>query len=146
MFYFDDLEIGELGTSTSFELVETETVAFAQQWDPQPFHVDKATATGSIYGGLTASGCHLVCIANLLWKQFGRWAILGLLAQKFQYPTPARPGDHLTLIAEIVDKRASTSKPDRGILTLRATLTTQDGTAVLLEESTVMIGKKRQVD
>ena len=145
MLYFEDLEIGELGMSTPFELVETETVEFAKQWDPQPFHVDKAAAKDSIYGGLTASGCHLVCISNLLYKQFERWAIIGLLAQTFQYPNPARPGDRLTLTAEIVDKRASESKPDRGIVTLWATLTNQDGAVVLLEESTVM-GKKRKVD
>ena len=143
MLYFEELEIGEVGRSTLFELVETDAVAFAQQWDPQPFHVDKAATRESVYGGLTASGCHLVCISNLLYKQFERWAIMGLLGQTFQYPTPARPGDRLTLTAAIVDRRASTSKLDRGIITVRATLKNQDGDAVLLEESTVMVQKGR---
>ena len=145
MLYFEELEIGEVGRSAPFELVEADAVAFAQQWDPQPFHVDKVAARESIYGGLTASGCHLVCISNLLYKQFERWAIIGLLGHTFQYPTPARPGDHLTLAASIVDRRASTSKLDRGIVTVRAMLKNQDGDVVLVEESTVMV-QKRQVD
>ncbi len=145
MLHFEDLGIGEIGTSTAFELVETETIAFAKLWDPQPFHVDKVAAKDSIYGGLTASGCHLVCISNILYKQFGRWAILGLLGQTFQYPNPARPGDQLTLTAEIADKRVSKSKPDRGLVSLKATLTNQQGSVVLLEESTVMVQKRNSV-
>ena len=44
----------ELGTLPP--LTEEEIIAFARQWDPQPFHVDPVAAKASIYGGLIASG------------------------------------------------------------------------------------------
>ena len=140
--YFEDIEPGELGSSSElFSLNAEDTVAFAKQWDPQPFHVDEDAAEGSIYGGLTASGCHLICISNLLWKQIEGPAVMGLLAQSFQFPTAAKPGDRLILRAAVLEKRASKSKPDRGIITLQATLENEAGTAVLVEDSTVMVGK-----
>ena len=39
-----------------------EIIAFALQFDPQPFHIDAAAAQKSMFGGLVASGWHSVCI------------------------------------------------------------------------------------
>ena len=140
--FFEKLKVGELGTSSrDFDLVMGETVAFAEQWDPQPFHIDEQAANDSIYGGLTASGCHLICISNILWKEIEGPAVMGLLSQTFRFPRPARPGDRLKLRASIVEKRESKSKPDRGIVLLRATLEDEQGSEVLVEESTVMVAK-----
>ena len=55
--YFEDFTEGqviELGTIPP--LSEEEIIAFARQWDPQPFHIDPEAAKESIYGGLIASG------------------------------------------------------------------------------------------
>ena len=140
--FFGNLEVGELGTSSrSFDLTATETVAFAEQWDPQPFHIDEEAAKESIYGGLTASGCHLICISNILWKEIEGPAVMGLLSQTFKFPRPARPGDRLKLRASVIEKRESKSKPDRGIVLLRATLEDEEGVEILVEESTVMVAK-----
>jgi GGDEF domain-containing protein len=54
--YFEDFFEGQdldLGSRT---LSEEEIIAFATQFDPQPFHVDKEAAAASIYGGVIASG------------------------------------------------------------------------------------------
>ena len=56
--YFDDFAPGQdidLGTRT---VTEEEIVAFARDYDPQPFHVDREAAAHSIYGGVIASGWH----------------------------------------------------------------------------------------
>ena len=37
---------------------ESEIIAFARQYDPQPMHVDTNSASFTIYGGLIASGWH----------------------------------------------------------------------------------------
>jgi len=141
--YFEDINPGPLGVSKEwFDLIAADTVAFAQQWDPQPFHVDEDAAKQSIYGGLTASGCHLICVSNLLWKQIESPAVIGLLAQTFQFPRAARPGDRLILRAEVLEKRPSESKPDRGIVKLRAKLEDEAGSVVLIEESTVLVTKR----
>lgn len=38
-----------------------------------------------------------------------------------------RPGDQLSIRREIIDVRRSGSKPDRGVLTMRMTVTNQRG-------------------
>jgi acyl dehydratase len=52
--YFEDYVVGKrLG---SYHVTEEEIIAFARQYDPQPFHIDKAAAEKSIYGGLPVAG------------------------------------------------------------------------------------------
>ena len=41
-------------------MTKEEIIAFATQFDPQPFHIDEDAAKKSIYGGLIASGWHTV--------------------------------------------------------------------------------------
>ena len=41
-------------------------VAFASQFDPQPYHLDKEAAEQSIFGGLCASGWHIAALATRL--------------------------------------------------------------------------------
>ncbi len=56
--YFEDVELDrelEIGRHTPSR---DEIVAFARQWDPQPFHVDEEAARSSVMGGLCASSCH----------------------------------------------------------------------------------------
>lgn len=42
-----------------------------------------------------------------------------------------RPGDVLHITREVVDIARSRSKPDRGVLTMRVTVTNQDGVIVM---------------
>ena len=61
--YYEDLAVGDAASSAeSFEVLRDEIVAFAQRWDPQPFHLDEAAARDSIFGGLTASAAHVFAI------------------------------------------------------------------------------------
>ena len=66
MLYFEDLQVGDSRVSGSHELREEEIIAFARQWDPQPWHVDREAAARSPMGGLTASSCHTYSVAALL--------------------------------------------------------------------------------
>ncbi|MDP6902122.1 MAG: MaoC/PaaZ C-terminal domain-containing protein, partial [Acidimicrobiales bacterium] len=56
--WYDDFSIGESFVLGSIEMVETEMINFATQFDPQPFHIDPKAAVDTIFGGLVASGCH----------------------------------------------------------------------------------------
>jgi acyl dehydratase len=66
--YFDDFVPGqeiELGQRT---VSEDEIIAFATQFDPQPFHIDREAAARSIYGGVIASGWHTCAIMmRMVW-------------------------------------------------------------------------------
>ena len=53
-------------TSELITLDKAAIVAFASQFDPQPYHLDKEAAEQSIFGGLCASGWHIAALATRL--------------------------------------------------------------------------------
>ena len=59
--HLDDFAPGQVHHLGRRTLGRDEIVAFARNWDPQPFHLDEQAAAASIYGGLIASGWHTVC-------------------------------------------------------------------------------------
>jgi acyl dehydratase len=117
--YFEDFEPGRVIPVGNRTLGEDEMIAFAQHFDPQPFHVDKEAAAKSHFGGLIASGWHTCSIMM-------RMMVDGFLSEaasmgspgvdEIRWLKPVRAGDTLTVTATIMDVRASTSKPDRGVV------------------------------
>ena len=98
--YFEDFTEGqvvELGEIPA--LTEEEIVAFARQWDPQPFHTDPAAAKESIYGGLIASGWQTALLTmrlqveNLL-NHTDAQGSPGV--ENIRFRKPVRPGHRLT--------------------------------------------------
>ena len=62
MRYFEDFQVGERIELGSRTVTEEEIIAFARQYDPQPFHISPERAKDSFYGGLIASGWHTVSL------------------------------------------------------------------------------------
>ena len=62
MRYFEDFRVGERIELGSVTVTEEEIIAFARQFDPQPFHISPELAKHSFYGGLIASGWHTVSL------------------------------------------------------------------------------------
>ncbi len=60
MKHFEDYEVGRLLEHGAYEVRAKGIMAFARQYDSQPFHPDMAAAASSVFGGLTASGFHTV--------------------------------------------------------------------------------------
>ncbi len=141
--YFDDIPVGWRSHIGTFVLVPSDVIAFAQEWDPQPFHTSEAAARESIYGGLTASSLHLFAICTRLFfdhdAQIQVLAMLGKDAVRF--PNPARAGETLTYTTECIDARPSSSKPDRGIITLRDSLQDSAAQTVLTQEVTLLVAR-----
>ncbi|MCY4127989.1 MAG: MaoC/PaaZ C-terminal domain-containing protein [Gammaproteobacteria bacterium] len=144
MLYFDDIEVGYHSRVGSYTLTESEVVEFASTWDPQPFHIDKDAASASIFGGLTASSLHLFAICTrLFFDHEDRIQILAMLGKEaIRIPNPARPGDVLTYTTECVQKKPSSSRPDRGVITLKDTLANQHGQAVLTQEVALLVARR----
>jgi acyl dehydratase len=65
MRYFEDFKVGEVIEGGARTVTRDEIVAFAREFDPQPFHTDEAAARQSIYGGLIASGWHTAALMIL---------------------------------------------------------------------------------
>jgi len=121
MLYLDDLYVGRRFTSPTHEVDEAQIVAFAREFDPQPFHTDPKAAEATVFRGLAASGWHTAAITMRLNVASVPIAggILGL-GGDLAWPHPVRPGDVLRVENEIVEVTPSKSKPDRGVVTLRS--------------------------
>ncbi len=144
MRYFDDFEVGEeWPLEAVYEMTEEEIVSFAEKWDPQPFHVDKQAAAASIYGTLTACGSHIQSVVLRLAQSLPHeTAVLGALGyDEVRFHKAAMLGDKLRLTIECIDTRASSSKPDRGIVKNRHTLKNQEGETVFTQ-TTLLISRK----
>ena len=139
MLYYEDFRIGDARTAGDYELTEAEIIAFAREWDPQPWHVDPEAAAGSVMGGITASSVHTYAVTAKLLNRMSPVAGIASLKHELELPAPARPGDRLTLTMTCVDKRASSSKSDRGLVTFDSVLVNQAGAVVLKLRSLMMI-------
>lgn len=130
---FDDLREGECRASPPFKLDEEAIRAFAEVFDPQDFHVDRAAAAASPFGGLIASGAHLLA----LWRRMDHAMngdvafICGMGLENVRFVAPARPDDTLTLTSRIVALRPSASRPASGIATMAYVMRNQRGEEVL---------------
>ncbi len=121
--YFEDLVPGrvfDLGTT----LVDRdEMLAFARRFDPQPFHVDEEAGKASIFGGLTASGWFTAALWMRAYADgvLARAASLGSPGgEEIAWPAPVFAGDELRATMEVVEARRSRSRPDLGLVKLRA--------------------------
>jgi acyl dehydratase len=107
MDYFEDLSEGETVTAGSRTVTAEEIVAFAEQYDPQPFHLDEEAAAQSPFGGLVASGWHTAALTMRLLVEgvLSETASQGALGvDELRWHRPVRPGDELSVETEIESK------------------------------------------
>ena len=145
LLYLEDLVVGATWSTASITVTEEMIHAFAQEYDPQPFHLDAVQATESIFGRLVASGWHTVMLTMRLIIQSDMRPAgghVGLGIEGIQWPQPVLPGDTLHAISEIVEVRPSQSRPDRGIYRVRIT-TLNDRDEVVLRMTATMIGMRK---
>ena len=67
--YLEDFAVGQTFGSRRLRIEGERALAFAAEFDPQPFHLDEAAARRSIFGGLTASGWHTAAVTMRLLVQ-----------------------------------------------------------------------------
>ena len=142
--FFDDLDIGYRDRYGPYEVSKEEIIEFAKKYDPEAFHTDEMAGKKSIYGGLVASSSQLFPIAYALSHMCeNRIVILAPLGiDEVTFPGPLRPGDKVYCEIEIVEKTASKSKPDRGIMKSHTVLKTSDDAAVLDYMHTLLVARK----
>jgi acyl dehydratase len=127
--YLDDVQIGARYLSRTHTVDEAQILAFAKQFDPQPFHLDDNAARASLFGGLAASGWHTAAITmKLIVTGPVRYAggMIGV-GVELNWPTPTRPGDILQAESEVEAITPSRSRPNQGIVTVRTITRNQRG-------------------
>lgn len=133
MRYLEDFQVGQRFTGGPLTVTRDAVLAFAREFDPQPFHLDDAAAQDSVFGGLAASGWHTAAMTMKMLVASGidpAGGTIGFSAEELRWPQPVRPGDTLTLDAEILDARPSASRPGTGILKVRYRTLNQRGEEV----------------
>ena len=132
----------ELG---SVQVSQPDMIAFASKYDPQPMHLDPNAASFTIYGGLIASGWHTgaLFMGLLVRSLIAQTTSLGSPGMEdLRWPAPVRAGDTLTGRIEVLETRASNSRPNMGIVKWRGEMRNQDGTLVMGATGTNFFGRK----
>jgi acyl dehydratase len=132
--YWEDFVPGVRECMGQVTVDRQEVIDFARRYDPQPFHIDQEEAENSIYGGIIASGWHtcsmvmrLMCDSYLLnSSSLGSPGIEGV-----KWSSPVYPDDVLTAFRTVTETRASSSKPDRGIVKTFWETENQNGDVVM---------------
>ena len=143
--YLEDLHVGDRFESATFDVTEKGIVDFANDFDPQPFHLDLDAAKRSVFQGLVASGWHTAAMSMKLFVTGGlrlAGGSVGLGVDELRWPRPVRPGDTLRLQTEIIEVRPSRSKPDRGIIRIRNVTTNQNGEVVQTFLASVLVRRR----
>lgn len=115
--WFEDFAPGQSFETRGATLSEAQILDFAMAWDPQPFHLDRAAAEASPYGGLIASGWQTLLVSFRLILATGLFDAASLGSpgvEALRWLKPVRPGDTLRARGEVLETRPSRSKQDRG--------------------------------
>lgn len=133
--WFEDFVTGDVHVFGSYTMAAEEILSFARQYDPQPFHIDEDAAARSVFGGIIASGWHTasacmrMIVDHFLGAGSGSLGSPGM--DEIRWTRPVRPGDTLTVRAEVLEVKPSRSKPDRGAVQVRYVVLNQKGDGVM---------------
>lgn len=144
LFFLEDLQIGQRFVSGTHQIDEEQVRAFAQQYDPQPFHLDPEFAKTTLFEGLVASGWHTAAITMRLLVGGGLPIAGGIVGAggEITWPSPVRPGAVLHVESEILELRPSRSRPDRGMATVRSETRDQFGEVVQVLVAKLIVPRK----
>ena len=146
MLYFEDFSEGQVVELGSLPvLTEEEIIAFAREWDPQPFHVDPVAAKESIYGGLIASGWQTAMLAMRLQVDalFNRTDTQGSPGvENVRFRRPVRPGQALTARYTVLVAEPSASRPTLGKVLGRIEVLDDAGEVLYSADGWVFFGRR----
>lgn len=138
--YFDDIQVGEVWLSDPVTITREEIIAYAQQFDPQPFHLTEEGGRASMFGGMIASGWQLTAIMMremVKARLEGDVEAIGRGVDRLRWLHPVRPGDAITIRREVTAKHLS-SRGDRGAIEFDFVLTNQEAEAVMTLTTSVL--------
>ena len=144
--YLEDLHVGQQFISDTYQVDQERITSFAAEFDPQPFHLDRAAAQASVFSGLAASGWHTAAVTMRLLVNGGLPLGNGIigLGGELTWPNPTRPGDTLHVESEIVEITPSRSKPNQAVVKVRSTTLNQQGAQVYIFTGKVLVFRRPQ--
>ena len=143
--YWEDLQPGTVRELGTISVSAEEIKEFAEQYDPQPFHLDELAGRHSLFGGLCASGWHTCALAMRLTVDnfLNQSASLGSPGlESLRWLKPVYPDDKLTLTHTIQESRPLRKRPDTSLVRSLWRMTNQNGDVVLEMEGYGMFGRR----
>ncbi len=131
--YFEDLVDGKRLRCTAVKMTKEDILSFAEEFDPQPFHISEELAKASMFKGLIASSLHtLSACTRVVVDALEDVAILsGVGMDEVKMKNPVRPGDALEVNAWWTNLKSSEKRPDFGFGTVKCHVTNQNNEPVI---------------
>lgn len=122
LLHYEDFPEGLVIPFGTYHLSKEEVIAYAREWDPQPFHLDEAAAKKSVLGGLAASGWQSSAIlVRLSVEAYANKsaAMASNSMEEAKWLKPVYAGETLTGRATVLSRRISAKRPEMGILKMK---------------------------
>lgn len=139
--YWEDFPVGRIDEFGHREVFEDEVVEFATEFDPQPFHIDKAAAEKHFFGGLIASGWHTgaMLMRMIVDHQLENSTSVGSPGvDELKWLQPVRPGEFLKVKSEVIGSTEHKYKKDRGFTKFRHIVLDQDNKEKMIMVSSII--------
>ncbi len=146
--WFEDFKVGDRRRFGHYEVTRDEVLDFARRWDPQPFHLSDEGAAATHFGSLSASGWHTAAMtmAMVVAEQGkdddGSGSLGAVGIDNLRWLKPVKPGDVLSVETEVIEARASASRPEMGSIRNRTTVIDQHGDPVMRFEPIVLYRRR----
>jgi acyl dehydratase len=143
--YWEDFSLGEVRDLGHITPTREEIIAFASQFDPQPFHLDDEGGKASMFGGLCASGWHTCSMAmRLMVTNFlHETSSLGSPGlENIKWTKPVYPNDTLRLQTTVLETKPMGRRPDVGMTRNLWEMFNQHGEKVLQMEGWGMFRRR----
>jgi len=145
LLYFEDFPPGEIVEYGDMEVSAVRIKAFAEQFDPQPFHLDEAVARETMAGGLIASGWHTAAMLMRMSCDYflNRSASQGGPGvEALNWLKPVRAGDRLSVRRTTNGARPSASRPELGLVDFTFEVLNQKGEVAMTQKNVVLFKRR----
>ena len=144
--YFEDFPLGEVVEYGGVDVSTADIIAFAREFDPQPYHMDEEAGRAAT-GGLIASGWHTAalllrmnCEAFLM-----RAAILEEAGvEEVRWERPVRPGDRLHVRRRTLGQRTQEGPTSAGEVEFLYEVVSQHGAAAMIQRGVLLLKHRPQ--
>lgn len=118
--WFEDFAIGQTFTYGDWEMTLEQMLAFAELYDPEPFHLNKEKAIALGWKDIIASGPQL----SAIWRRLSKDAfpsaqiVISPGWDKIRWLSPVYAGDRISAETTISQSRKLDSRPGEGMIIL----------------------------
>ena len=144
--YFEDFAAGQIFNLPDVAVSREDMVEFAQQFDPQVFHLEDDTPITEFGGGLIASGWQ---VCSLFMRLLDDGLLLdsscagspGVEHLKWQHAV--RPGDHLTGRTTVVETKPWPTNAKLGLVRFHHEVFNQHRERTMMMDNSILFARRQ---